>query len=339
MIASILMIVLGLFFTGCGPQSSPAPSATPAAAPTDTPQPTPTTVPTPARKAVLLVTPPEADAVQVQNFQSVLTELAAGSGMDLRVVQGLQAAEITAEVQVVVAPTLLNNLPELLAAAPQVQFIMLSTGEVGASPNLTIIRSQPEIQAFAAGLLAEIISSDWRVAGLFSPDEPAGSLAQDAFREGGGYFCGVCNSVGAPVVRFPLTARLARTADQGVFQPVVDELQKNVVNVFYVDPSVSSPELLTYLAGQQYVLVGGQSPTTDAVRNRWAATVQMNPAENLKTLWANVLAGKGGTSVYSKVDLADVNSGLFSPGRQDLVKKMIADLEDGAIYPYSVPLQ
>jgi hypothetical protein len=320
------------------PLTPQAENSTPTAAQATEVPVVPTATLIPPHGQVILVAPPEADALRVEAFKSVLADLAQGANLDFKVLPGLQKEEITPQVRVVVGTSLLNNLPDLLAAAPQVQFIMVSSGDVGASPNMTIIHLAGERQSFIGGMLAETIAPDWRAAGLFSPDEPQGSSMEDAFRRGAGYFCGICNPVNGPVVRFPLTARLSAIGDAGVFQPVIEELRQKVINVVYVDPASSSPELLTYLAEQGLTLIGGQTPPVN-VQARWAATVQLDPALVLKTVWDDVLGGKGGKTVYASLKLDNINPELLSPGRQALVEKTIQDLESGAIYPFSVPLQ
>ena len=235
-------------------------------------------------------------------------------------------------------PNLADKLSEALAAAPQVQFVVVSEHELGMASNLNVIRWNVEDQAFMAGYISTLIASDWRAAALLPSEEPAASTLEQAYLNGGHYFCGICNSYYAPIKRFPLSTRLPAGSDAAYWQTVYTELQNNVIYVFYVAPDVAEPDLLRFLAQQSMILVGGKTPP-DEVRSQWAVTVSQDLQTPLINLWGDLLNGIGGQQVNAEVVLSDLNENYLTTGKQRLIEEVRQALLDGKIYPLDVPLQ
>jgi hypothetical protein len=297
---------------------------------------TPTTAP--VENKVILVTPSEVKSPDPQVIKTVLSDLAKQSGLSIVTVPSIQPGDIKPEWKVVVLLGIPSTLNDLTKAAPETQFIVIGPGDLSGSGNLNVVRLNVEQQAFLAGYLAETIAPDWRVGGLLPNDGPLGADLESTFRNGGYYQCGQCGPVNGPIVHFPQTATLPSKSDPSAWQAAAADMEKNVINVMYVAPEASSPNLLADLVGKGIVLIGGQTPP-DALRSKWAATVRQDAAASLRSIWPDVIAGKGGETVNAQLQLADINADLFSTGRQRLVQQTMSDLQVGLIDPLTVPVQ
>ena len=332
------IILLSILLAACSASlTPPTPQATLAPEASFTPEPTHTPTPPPG-KAVLLA-PDGTDPALLARVQALLQEQAAPVGLMSETVTALEPATLTAEVKLVVALARPANLNDLIAAAPQAQFMVLSSDALEPSTNLTVIRLQAEHQAFVAGYLATLISNDWRSGGLIPAETPA---LLDAFANGGRYFCGVC-APGWPLgATFPLANGAAAPADGAAWAALAaDFFDNGKVESFYLSAQASRPEVYGYLAGRAQfetpVMVVGALPPPPELRAQWAATVSLDPFEALSQALPEVLAGKSAGSLSVPVSLSDVNPDLLSPGRLEMVKTIMAELAAGRIEPLTVP--
>ncbi|NPV84895.1 MAG: hypothetical protein HPY45_02645 [Anaerolineae bacterium] len=292
--------------------------------------------PTAQPAKVILVSPPGRGDIEL--LQATITELAEETGMVLTIVPALEAQQVTQDVKIVILLSPMQNLPDLLAAAPQTQFVVLSSVDLTQAGNLNVIRLQPEKQGFVAGYLSMLVAYDYRAAALLPVEEPLGTTLEDAFRSGSGYYCGICASVSSPVIRFPLIARLSSASDASVWQPTVESLRANVVYAMYISPESANPDMVSALAQQGYILIGGQTPPQE-VMPRWAATVEYDTLGALQEAWPALVAGDGGRVISPSLRINDINRNILSAGRQRLVEDVMAKLEAGAVYPFTVPAQ
>jgi hypothetical protein len=297
---------------------------------------TPTAVP--VVNKLILVAPADVKSPAPQDIKAALSVLAKQAGLSLETVPSIQSGDIKPEWKVVVLLGVPSNLSDLTGSAPKNQFIVIGPGDLSGAGNLSVVRMNVEQQAFLAGYLAETIAPDWRVGGLLPNDGPLGADLEGTFRNGGYYQCGRCTPVNGPIVRFPVTAALPSNSAPSDWQGAAADMEKNVINVMYVAPEASSNDLLADLIGKGIVLVGGQTPP-DQVRSKWAATVRQDAVASLRSIWPDVIAGKGGMTVNAQLQLADINADLFSTGRQRLVLQTMNDLQTELIDPLSVPTQ
>jgi hypothetical protein len=83
--------------------------------------------------------------------------------------------------------------------------------------------------------------------------------------------------------------------------------------------------------------VVGALPPPPELSAQWAATVGFDPLEALREALPEALSGKSAGSLSVPVSLSDVNPQVFSPGRMELVKGLMAELAAGRLEPLSVP--
>ena len=321
----------------CSPAPTPtAPTATETPAQPPSPDPTQTPTPLPA-KAVLITA--GADAQTAQQAAEMLSAAAASAGLLSETREQVQPAEIGPEWKAVIFLSAPQNLAELTAAAPQTQFLAVTGQDTQAAGNLSVVRVRPEFQAFVAGYLSVITAADWRSAALLPNDGPLGTRLEEAYKNGGAYFCGICNSVYGPIMRFPAAISLPSSSDAVAWQAAVDELNKNYIYLYYVSAEAARDvRILPYLASQNIILIGAQTPPAE-VMPRWAATLQFDILTPLQEALPQVLAGQGGQALNAGLRLVDTQSGLISPARLGMAEKVIQELGEGWVEPFTPPLQ
>lgn len=303
---------------------------TPAASPTYTlaPLPSATNTPTPPPSKVILVAPQGSDPALAQSVAVLLGELAAAQGMSFEETSNLASAPEFTRVVVFINPG--TEIKNLAGNTPNVQFVAI--GALDLQPleaNLSQIIIQPEAPAFLAGYIAALVAPDWRTGGLLV-DTP--STLQQAFLNGGRYHCGRCAPQYAPVVLFPVATALPKGSDPTAGWKAFKELDVNLLEVLYIDPALSDAELLAQFAGQDIGLIGGSTPSED-IRQKWIATVRTDSLSALKTLWPDLLAGKGAATLNAPLVVEDINPDWLSDARLRLVLEVVDGLKSGTIAP------
>jgi hypothetical protein len=344
-----LLIFLLVFLTGCESAVTAVPSQKPVAVLTDTPVFLPTrtvqtssTVPTaptvtqsPTR--VILVVPPEADENLKLDVRSTLTDLVSASGYLLDELPSLSATDLDESIQMVVVLSPFSGLDGLAAAWQKTLFVAVGIKGLSAAENITVIGDvgvDPARQAFLAGYIAALTAWDWR-AGALTASSVEGQTAASTFENGVRYFCGLCRPAFPPFFTYPQTVEFA-PGDQASWMAAADQLVAGGVQVVYVDPDISSPDLLQYLVDANVNLIGAVTPP-EASRSNWIATIQPDPAQALRQVWSDLLAGKGGQQIAMPLVITDTQSGLLSPARQRLAQQTLDGLLLGTINPNSVP--
>ncbi len=341
----VSLLLLGLL-AACSAATQPSFPPTPTGpAPTSIP-PTATLAPTATPQAgkVLFWAPEGSDPQQVEQVKAVLSELSTPMGWQMEDRAAVEPAELGPEVKLVflLAPT--ENLSALVAGAPQTQFIVASNTDVQTSGNLSAIRLRPENQAFVAGFIVSLISTDLRGAGLLPSDGSLGAGLQDAFVSGGRYFCGVC-APGWPLGEYyPQAGVLPASSDGAAWQAAaVDLFDNKKVDVFYLASEAMRSEVTTYLTDKDQfgtlVRVVGASAPPEELRSQWAATVRLDVPEGLRQLWPRVSTSEGGQVVDAPLALEDVDEQNLSAGKLRLVKETMEEIVSGSLSPFSVPAE
>ncbi len=323
--------------TACNLPPSGSPTATLPPTATVPPQPvatdTPTPTPTPQVGLVVLLAPAGSDAAQVAALQPLLSDLSTQAGLGFEKRDQLGAMDQANLPRLIVALSPDPGVANLAQANPETQFLAIGIPDVTAGQNLSSIGAgggRPDQEAFLAGYLAAVITQDWRV-GVISPsDTPAGQAAQLGFVNGVVFYCGLCRPAYPPFVQYPVYAGLPGGSDPAAQQAAADTLIKNGVKTVYVYPGAAEATVLDYLAQKKVNLIGGATPP-EQIRSRWVATVSTDLASGLKNIWPRLMTGETGLSVEVPLAITDRNGDLFSPGRQQLVEKMLAEMLDGYI--------
>jgi hypothetical protein len=293
----------------------------------------PTATPQPAKAVLVMMDDPV-----LQPLRELVSRLAVESGLQLEQRTEVQSGDVMPEWKVVVFATPPANLNDLVNTAPGTQFLTFSSMELPQAPNLSVISSRADWQAFVAGYLTTLVAFDWRTAAFLPSDLPESAMMSDAFRNGQYYFCGRCATYYAPYASFPLIVSLPAVSSVEEWKLAASPVQQNYAYGVYVSPQAASPDLLNYLAGFNLTLLGGRTPPPEILPH-WAVTLQMDELTPLEQLWTDLVVGRGGKTVTAEFRLTDVNPELLTPGRQMQVEKVIQGLREGIIASLSPPLE
>jgi len=305
---------------------------------TEMPAPTLTATAVDLAPVVILVASPEADPVALSQIQAALLSLTQGGGLSLDTRENLTPGELASNVKIVVGVGPGLDLNSLAVGATQTAFVAIDAPDAVPTNNVSVIGDpvpDQQQQAFMAGYLAALVSTDYKIAALVPSDSDNTNQIVDAFVIGARFFCGICQQKYPPYNAFPQWETMAAGDAVNSFVPVVDPLIANGVEVLFVQGSIASPELLTYLAESDVKVVGDRSP--GMARNNWVGTISQDPGPALVELWPELLNGSGGKQVSASVILEDTAAGLISEGRLRLFEEMAADLEAGLVSPVTAP--
>lgn len=338
-LSKIILFILAISLLGCTrttSTSTPEASATPAI--------TETVTPTPLPSRVVFVFAPGDDPSLVGQVNTALVGLSSQAGLTAEQRSDIQLSDLSSDIKVVAFASNPANLNDLVSAAGNIQFIVISEQDISPSANLTIIRLHPEYSLFIAGYIAEMISADWRAAGLIPSDIPQSDLLQQAFQNGGRYWCGICREEHPPYADFPLVAALPAASDANAWKAAVDQLETNRIYTLVAWDLMDTPEVLQYISVQSVytelgpfihpILLGNQVPQ-DVLRPSWALTLTPDVATPLQAAWADVMAGTGGRTFHAGVKMIEINETLFGIGKQRLADETIQKLVLGLIDPFN----
>jgi hypothetical protein len=335
----IVLLLLALALTACnGSLPGLSPTATPTLTPTSLPTATatPTATPTSLPPRVILLAPPGHDPALAAELQPMLTELAGQAGLRLQILPSLAVADLAEDVRVVIAIPPAVGLAELAAAAPQAQFATVGIPGLQSGGNLSALAAgggRPDIAGFLAGYIAASITTDWRVGVIYPAETPAGTATRIAFRNGVTYFCGLCLPVYPPFPTngYPLSVELPAGAGPADWNAAVVALRSWQVETAYISPEVTQPGLLAALseAGVAYIL--GSPPPAGSEAGWIASLGYPEPLDMLRSLWPDLLAGRGGQTLALPLAISAANPDRLSPGRQRLAEELLVQLLSGFV--------
>ncbi len=334
----LLLALIFALLSACNQsaQTTASPSPNPSTQPTDL-QPAETSTPTALPGVVWLVLPAGVEPQTVQVLQTWLEQKSASAGLTFEIKD----------------PSALNSNPENLrlavfaapdaaaagwaAAYPQIRVILLDDPETQPAANLSVVRPASVNQAFVAGFITTLVAPGCRSAALFDQNDPRVSQLQDAFLNGGRYFCGRCAPVYAPIVFFPQAGTLSLSDGVEAWKSAFDALQQNRIETLYLPHTAAlDTQFLDYLAAQNVTVLTGYAPP-DGYAERWIASIQTDAQPALENLWQEWQSGAAGKAVQPTIKLSNINPQRLTEGKLRLVGKLITELQDGWIAPLSVP--
>jgi len=336
----VLLICLGWYLTGCGATTRtilPAvtPSSNPSLTPTQTALPTITPTATSLPPSAVLFAPEEADQALVTSLQMELSDILTSSGLQLQVRQSLAPDDLTPNVRLVLALPPNPGVAELAAAAPATQFLALGIASQEALPNLTVILSaedRPDQQGFIAGVIAAMLSPDWRAGMITVSDTIAGKAARTGFLNGVEYFCGLCRPAHPPFYEYPLSIELPSTATSVEWQEAASYMVDHAALTVYVAPGAGDDSMLSVLAQAGISIIGSSEPP-EAARTSWALSLTIDPLPLVQEYVRGLLEGniEAGQTATAPIQFTEINSTLFTPGKQRLAEQVLTDLLQGYI--------
>lgn len=337
-ILPLLLICLGWYLSACGaatgttpPAITPSPSLTPIPTPLPTVTPTATSLP----PTVVLLAPPGADQALITSLQTDLSDIITASGLRLQFRDGLSTDDLAPNVKLVLALPPDPGLAQMAASAPATRFLAIGIPGLEASPNLTVISSaddRPDQQGFIAGVIAAMLSPDWRVGMISISDTVPGKAARTGFLNGVEYFCGLCRPAHPPFYEYPLYIELPSTAASAEWQEAANYMADHDALTVYVPPGAGDESTLSTLAQAGITIIGSGVPP-QAARSTWALSLAIDPLPVIREQVRGLLEGSiaGGQTVTVPITFTQVDPNLFTPGKQRLAGQILSDLQQGYI--------
>ncbi len=334
----ILLISLVLTLSACAtivPTAKPSVTPSPSLTATITQTPTLTPTPTPLPLFAVLLAAPGADPAQVDALQTGLNDIIIQAGLQWQVRQQLTVDDLVPELRLVVAVPLDPGLEELIAAAPDTQFIALGIPGLIAAPNLTTIGSEgnrPDQQGFIAGVIAAMLSYDWRVGVISLSDTVEGRSSRTGFLNGVVYFCGLCRPAHPPFYEYPMFFELASTATSVEWQEAANYMVDHEVQTVYVYPGAGDDSMLSILANAKVnIISSGEAPQN--AQSSWVVSLTTDPISLIQEQVAGLLDGSisGGQSLVVPIQFTQINPLIFTPGKQKSAEQVLSDLQTGFI--------
>ncbi len=321
-----------VFLAGC---ARPV-TSTPASSPTPSPVAGPTETPTPQSPLVILVLPIDMPKDESDLYQSTVYDLAQQNSMRFQVRNSLTLADVQAEgsalkVVIVLPPD--PGLVELSAATPQVQFLAINIPGLATATNLSTIGAAGppvEQQAFLAGYMAAMLAIDYRIGMIGIRDDPKSDLAENAFKNGMVFYCGLCQKFSGPWETYPIFNNIPLDTPQGQYPAYAAWLNQHSVAVAYVFQAVATPELLAELASRKILIIGEKTPVKD-LQVGWIASIQPILIPAIQRIFPDLLTAHGGQTLSFPLELTDINPDLLSEGKLRLAQKVLDDLQAGFI--------
>jgi hypothetical protein len=308
---------------------SPSPTVTLTLTPTLTPSPTP-----PPPLAVLLASP-GADQALVNSLQTSLNDIIVASGLRWQVRQQLSTDDLVPELRLVVVVPPDPGLAKLVVAAPDTQFLALGISGLETASNLTVIGAEgnrPDQQGFIAGVIAAMLSDDWRVGAISLSDTVDGRAARTGFLNGVVYFCGLCRPAHPPFYEYPLYIELPSTATTVEWQEAANYMVDHNALTVYVYPQAGDESMLSILAAAKVNIISGGEPPQAALSS-WVVSLTTDPLPLIQNQVEGLLNGSnaGSQSLVVPIQFTHINPALFTPGKQRLAGQTLSDLQAGFI--------
>lgn len=336
--AVLLLLLLSLAASACGDANPPVVSPTPehgksttTVQPSETPEPTPTNTALPP--LAILLAPPEADTGLVNSLQSGLEETITSEGLRWQVRQRLAPEDLVQELRLVIVVPPDPGVAELAASAPNTHFLAVGITGLQPASNLSLIGAggvPPDQAGFMGGVIAAIITPDWRVGVISTSDTPGGVAARQGFVNGAIYFCGLCRPAYPPFYEYPVYVELPSGSSPSEWQTAADFLIERYVKTVYIYPEAGNESLRSYLAEKGVKLIGSEAPPA-GLEGSWVASLRPDPLPAVLESVPALLSGESSLNVPVALQISDINPDLFSPGRQRLAKEIMADLLGGYI--------
>jgi hypothetical protein len=310
-------------------------TASPSLTPTITQTPTRPPSATPQPFVAVLLSGEAADQNRVNTLQTALNDIVVNAGLRWQVRQQLTVQDLGPEIRLVVAVSPDPGLAELVAAAPQTQFLALGFEGLNAAPNLTTLGAggaRPDQQGFIAGVIAAMLSDDWRAGVISLSDTVDGRAARTGFLNGAVYFCGLCRPAHPPFYEYPLYVELPSTATSAEWQEAANYMVDHYVKTVYVYPGAGDEGMLTILADARLNIINS-ADQPDAAPSGRVVTLATDPLPLIKSQVAGLLDGSlsGGQSLPVPITFTQVDPTIFTPGKQRLAEQVLSDLQSGFI--------
>lgn len=335
----LILLVIVLLLSACSNQTQPAITVEvtqpPVAevpteiAPTELPTATPVVL---LDADILLWAPQNSDQNLAGQLEDELSNYADANGHSFALTTSLSAAQLSPDVRVVVSLASPSEVEALASVLPQVQFLALNAPALVPTENLSLVvttESSRDQLSFLAGYALALGVPDFRVGVLSQAATPDGQTTRDAFVTGARFHCGLCNARFAPVEYYPFTAEITDLGNPADWQAAADILLAKSVTGIFVQPEISTSELIAYLNSKNITLIGVEGQLNlESIQKLLGV---LSSGIDLEPALGRLLLGESVGVVKAGIELKQVNRDLFSDGRMILFERIKQDLLDGYI--------
>lgn len=263
-----------------------------------------------------------------------LSNLAQANGKSFEAVESLVADQITPSVLVVVSTANASEIQGLASQFPQVEFLAVDVTGLTPSTNLNMLTNEAgtlEQRSFLAGYALALTTDDYRVGALTLSNDDVGNRTRDSFLTGVRYFCGLCNARFMPVDYYPFTAEISNPSSQTDWQAAADSLLAKTVTAIYVQPEISSAELISYLNSKNITLIGVEGQIGLEMANRVVGVLGSDIILSTEQAVLRIIAGDGVASGSGSLELKQINPEIMSDGKHMLFERIRDELLSGFI--------
>jgi len=123
---------------------------------------------------------------------------------------------------------------------------------------------------------------------------------------------------------------LGSDADTIAWRTAADFMIHRSVGTVYVVPGAGDDAMLRHLASAGLNIIGGESPLQD-IQDHWVASLRFDLMGTFVDFWPEFVAGSDIKAVTLPLQFTDINTDLFSPGKQRLAEEILDDLLGGFI--------
>jgi len=247
----------------------------------------------------------------------------------------LTADQITPSVKVLLTTAEAGQIEAVAQALTSLPIVAVDVSGLNPSLlNLHVLTSEvgtPEQRAFLAGYALALNTEDYRVGAITMNEDDLGNRTRDSFITGARYHCGLCSARYMPVNYYPFTAQVSNPADSANWQAAVDSLLELAVNSIYVQPEISSLDLMTYLSSKNIAVIGVEGQAGLEGANRLMGVLGSDIYLSAENAVSRILNGEELGSSTGSLELKQVNRDFISDGRLILFERVREDLLNGLV--------
>ena len=264
-----------------------------------------------------------------------LNQLAQTKGQTFEAHDTLTADQITPSVKVLVTTADAGQIEVIAMAHTDLPIVAVDVSGLNPSLlNLYAITTEGgtlEQRAFLAGYALALNTEDYRVGAITMNEDDQGTRTQESFITGVRYYCGLCSARYMPVNYYPFTAQVSNPADPANWQAAVDSLLELAVSSIYVQPEISSLDLMTYLSSKNVAVIGVEGQAGLEGATRLMGVLGSDIYLSAENAVSKILDGEELGNSTGSLELKQVNPDFISDGRLILFERVREDLLNGLV--------
>lgn len=280
---------------------------------------------------ILLWVPQGADHTLAQSLDTQLQTYSALNELSYERRESFAGTQLADTTRLVISLASEAETRAMAEVKSQTQFLAFLNTETSPLSNMHIIsqtQGLPEQQSFLAGLILAMTTPDYRIGVISQGGSSEGEIAKSGFVTGARFFCGLCNARYTPVIYYPIVAEME---DPSGFQAALDTLLAQSVTAVFVQPGLSSPEVIAMINAKGLAIVGVEGQAGIDGAQDLVALISSGATGDIIPFVERVLAGESLEIVHAGLDITRVNEEKLTPGKRLLFERYKEELLNGEI--------